>query len=824
MKRLLAVLLAAVSAWILPVQAQEGTVVEVKVEGLRRVSEDFVLSRIALRPGMPWDAAVAARDLQRLYETDRFRQVDVDIQTLSAGLRVVFRVEESPFVVNIRFEGLAGLDREDLLSGMADEGLTGLPRPYDEPNAYYGRPLSAGRLADFKEALLTTARKKNFTDLEVDHRLEPREEGVDLVFEITERHEVVVEDLEITSDSNYSQRFIEKNTQLTTRESFFIFSAGIFVPSVLRDDIVQIQQMFRERGHYDVTVDATVTRQEDPPGFWGRLFGSVTEDEVTVRLHVREGPLYSVGDIQVSGQPTVFTEGILREVFGIRSGDVADSKAIFEGRERLQELYGDKGYVPESGFPDPVLTRIDIIFRPDARTRTVDLEIRIHEGQPITIRDLVIRGNERTRDEVIRREMLALSPGDAYTWSARKESLRRLENLGFFERTGGVSLHVDPRVGRTERDLILNVEETQTGSFNVGASVNSDGDVNANLSIGQTNFDVGDVTGFPFNAVDFFRNRQYVGKGQNFNLSLSPGTRTSTYSVSLFEPWIFGAPVGVGGAASFSTEEFRDWDEERLAFALTVARRWYLSDQQLLTIGVRLRHENIALTNVDDDAPSIIRNSDPDIRIRGLTPFISWDTRDNSRNPTEGQFHELHVERAGGFLGGLDFTRVSQRSAFYITLHENREDERHVLAVTSKVDWIEPYGQTGNIPISERFYLGGMRTLRGYRTSDIGPKENDNPLGGTGRHYGSFEYIVPLAGESLKGVAFVDYGALQYFTPTTLDDWIDDYRFGAGLGLRLIVPQVNFPLTLEVAEPIGPKSHGDERRLFNFSFASRTAF
>lgn len=798
-------------------RADGPVIVEIRVEGVQRLSPDYLTSRMSLRVGGVFDPEAANRDLERLYQSEWIRQVSIDKEEIPGGLRVVVRVEEVPRILRVRFEGLRHLRRSDLVSKIREGGLAEFP---EEEGDIYGAPLNDGTLADIVAAVEQACLMENYSDARVETQIVRARYGVDLVLHMKEEKMVVIEDFTIEGGPTYGQRHVEENTNLFTKEQFLFFDDGLFDRNLLEDDILQLIGFYRDRGYMDVTVDAVVTRKDVQPGFFMKMFNMHPRDEVGVTLKVREGALYSVGAVNVSGV-TQFTSDEVLKAFEIVPGDPYTARQMRKARERVEAIYGDKGFVPETYFPDPALTSIQVLERPDARTRTINIEIRVREGQKIKIRDLTVRGNEKTRDEVIRREMLGLAPGGSYDWSAHKEALRRLKNLDYFEPDTGLRLMLDPNIGKTERDLILEVDEAQTGSFTFGVSMTSEGDFNGNLGINQSNYDVADISGFPMNIGDFFRNRQYVGKGQIFSMNLSPGTRTSIYSVSLYEPWIFGYPVGLGSSISASTTEYDSYSVDRLGGSLTLSRRWYLGPQEMVTLGLRYRHERVEIKDIEFDAPSFIRSGDPDFLLNGLMPFVAYDSRDNGRIPTEGQLHELSFERTGGFMGGIDFHRVTLKDAFYWTAYTTPEDDRHVLALLSRIDWERPYDETAEIPIFERFFLGGMQTLRGYKLNTIGPKENDVAYGGIARHHGSLEYIVPLVGSHIRGVAFFDYGTLHVQTP---DDWFSGYRFGTGLGLRILVPKVNFPVAIELAEPVGPRSDHEDTRFFNFSLKTSTSF
>jgi len=819
MKKIILALLMGLSlSQLIFLVADESRVKEVVFQGpnnqeLSGISKFYLQKHISTIEGSVYDEDKIDRDIKRLYDKGLFSSIDKKIIDVGAGLKkVIFEIVVAPRINYIVFSGLDRLTRKKIVSKIHDAGFEDFP---EEMHDYYGKHLTHGEMMKIKGAVLNALSERNYVDASITTEVVDNSDDIALIVNVIEGLPVRVDSFDFKSTHNFSQSFIKTQTKFFTSEKWWIFG-GKYNYDHLQDDISQINNFYYDNGYLDVTVDAVIDRRKVNT-FWG-LGGE--EYEVDVNLNVEEGDLYSFGRINVEGN-VLFDKKTILETFEIKMGDIFNMYDIHEARERLEELYGNKGLIVQKFNLSSVLTNIDVKTIPDFRTKTVTINIEIKEGSEIKIKDFIIRGNERTRDEVIRREMLGILPNQPFNWSARKEAVRRLKNLNYFEDFAGIDVRLDDNVDATERDMILEVKEKRTGDFNFGIGVSSEGDVFGNFSIGQKNFDITDISGFPTNAFDFFRNRQYVGKGQIFNIQLSPGSRVSQYSIGLYEPWLFGYPYGLDLGSSFSETEFETYTEQRFSNSVALSRRFYMDDQELLTVGMGYRDVALALVELDNKAPNFVLESDVDITLRGPSAFIKYDTRDNYQLTTEGHLSEFKYEVLGGPFGGTDLLKLTQKSSIFFTVGEDRQKRRQVFSIRSRIDWQKPYDRTKVVPIFERYFLGGGSTLRGYKRYAIGPQPNGTSIGGAVRHFGGIEYSVPLMGRNVRGITFLDYGTLHENTTKNI---FHGYRFGAGAGVRFTIPGLGFPIAIDLAHPVGPKSHFERKRNLHFQFAAQSSF
>jgi outer membrane protein insertion porin family len=422
-------------------------------------------------------------------------------------------------------------------------------------------------------------------------------------------------------------------------------------------------------------------------------------------------------------------------------GDPYSEEKIQETLGNAYGAYAERGYIYVSVDP-----------RPETHDRVVQIDFRVAEGEPSRVRQVVIRGNTRTKEKVVRRQ-LYIRPGQTFSRSALIRSQRDVFQLGFFE-----DVQVDfERASMTSSDIdvVFEVKEKQTGTLQAGAGFSSDGGLTGFLELGHNNL---------------------FGNGQQISIKLENGSRRSIQELSFTEPWFRDTPTSVGFDV-FNTVAVRDvFDERRRGGAVRVGRRLPWPDY---TRGfLSYRFENVTITNV---APGISLAQIPtNTSSIGLT-FVRNST-DNPFYPTSGSRATWRSEFAGGILGGnVDFMKHVLDARTYIPTAW-----RPVLMFRGRGGVLTGYGQASNVPEYETFRLGGTTTnyLRGYGDYDIVPRGNITFPGGRLMLTLTAELQFLIA-EPLHGLVFFDAGD----TWNSSDDFrLTDLRKGAGIGMRIEIP------------------------------------
>ncbi len=545
-----------------------------------------------------------------------------------------------------------------------------------------------------------------------------------------------------------------------------------------------------DAGYLDAVVEKPVIRP----------IGDVDEGRCDVVFPVTEGPLYSVGDITVEGATTYPTESLLQAARDVlkRRGTVATAATLEEIRTALTDYYGSRGYVD---------TYADMRVRGRADgTPTVDLDFTLTEGERVTIGRIDIRGNTITQDKVIRRE-LVIQPGEPYDVRLVKRSESRLQNLNYFlpKEESGVTSYTVKTAEPGVRDLVFNVREKETGKYGLGVGVSSIDSVFVFASAEQNNFDL-------FNPSNGFR-----GGGQRARVGVEIGNRRQTAEASWTQPWLFDMPLSFGIDAYRKLRWYDHYDQYNTGAAFTLAWKpvpipmpW--GDIQLDRIGLRYTLEKVsydepstALYYYHGQPFSFATQED------GVNSKLRFFWSENHRNQpfftTGGWESDVYAEI--GVLGDAkDYGFGFSASKWWNPWGD------HVVMGRFRFDTIEAY--SGDVPMFDRFFIGGGRTIRGFEFRDGGPKAYAN-RNGTGDHVavggqtlwcGTLEYGVPLIGP-LRAVAFTDFGAVG-------EDFFDlggEFLMSVGLGLRLDLP--NFPIRLDFAKPI-VNDDDTEEEVFTF--------
>jgi outer membrane protein insertion porin family len=550
-------------------------------------------------------------------------------------------------------------------------------------------------------------------------------------------------------------------------------------------------------------------------------FDYVTPKKLIIRFVVSEGQQYKVGNITFKGNTLFSTDEILKgiDVMGrheqmqMTVGKTFTPKGLANDVDALRDFYGSKGYID---------THIAAMKNANTTAGTMDLVYEIDEGNKSFIEKIEIKGNDKTKDKVIRRE-LAVSPGEVYDMVRVKLSKERLENMQFFEK-------IDTQAEETDvpnrKNLVIGVEEKNTGNFTVGAGLSSVDSVVGFIELSQENFDL-------------FKPPTFTGAGQKFRLRAQIGTERQDYQLSFAEPWFLGKKLQLGVDLYHRDYGFLSdlYEETHTGGSLSLTRALG-SDFLIGRIAYTLESINVDIENgrhtnniIRNDGTTNRANISQDIFDEGgrrlvskIGPSIAYDTRNNSLMPTRGQRTELSGEFAGGVLGGdTDFYKAELKSAWYFPGFF----EGHVLEVIGQTGFVNSYGDgdrgRDRVPIFDRYFLGGLYSLRGYRYRDVGPQDRfGEPLGGNTYWFGSAEYSIPII-ERLRFAMFYDIGNVYAQSFSFNPNGGKFYNDNWGIGLRINIPMLG-PLRLDYGFPITHDDNLNDSGRFNFGVGYHREF
>ncbi|MFQ5329650.1 MAG: outer membrane protein assembly factor BamA [Thermodesulfobacteriota bacterium] len=611
------------------------------------------------------------------------------------------------------------------------------------------------------EAILALYEGDGYYLAEANYDVAIDESAAVVTFSIKENEKVKVRRVTIIGNEKMSDKKIKKIMETKEAGLFsFLTGSGKFNEFLFARDIDVVLDLYFNNGYIQAEiVDHRALLSEDRRWFY-------------VTITVSEGDQFSVGSIDITGEMVTSEEELMKEV-KLVPGEVFSRRLMRAGIERFREIYGDKGYAKVKTNPVTSLNH---------ESKVVNVTFDIRKGPLVYIEQIDIDGNTRTRDKVIRRE-LEVEEEQLYSLTGIKRSRNKLRRLGYFD-----DVSISERPGSLEDRLSLNirVKERPTGQISAGFGYSSIDKFIGTVSISQNNL---------------------AGTGVKLNFSATFGGSTEQYQIGLTEPWFFDRPLSAGFDIFKNTRDFTDFTEKSTGFDLRFGFPLYFKDTRGSLV---YKNEEIEISDVADNASILIKDQAGKSDIRSINTLVKRDSRNDAFFPTEGSTASLSVEYAGGPLGGdNNFVKYIARGKKYFPM-----PWKSAIAVRGEAGAVHGFDSTAT-PISERFFLGGINSIRGFESRSIGPKDpvTDEVVGGDKEALASIEFLFPLiAAQRLTGVLFYDIGN-AYNTQIVFDE----VRKSAGFGVRWFSPMG--PLRLEYGFNLDRRD-GEKHGRFEFSLGT----
>ncbi len=584
-----------------------------------------------------------------------------------------------------------------------------------------------------------------------------------VTFNVDEGEEVLVKRINIIGNEMVSDRKIKKLMQTRKKGLLSVFTgSGKFNELKFQNDLAIIMSYYFDHGYVQSDiVRHTVQLSEDKKWFY-----------ITIAL--TEGGQFKIGKMDVSGEILNTKEEILKK-FDIKEGEIFSRTKVTEGLDAVRFLYGDEGYANVDVFPRNKLNEED---------GTIDITVNIEKHEPVNIENIEISGNVRTRDKVIRREV-EVAEGELYSSSGIKRSRNNLKRLGYFE---DVEIRENPGSARDKIDLNINVAERATGAFSVGLGFSSVDKIVGTASVSQSNL---------------------MGTGLKLELSGTISSASSIYMLSFTEPWLFDKPISAGFSLYNNEREFPDFNIRKNGIETSLGFPLYKRNTRGF---ITYKYETVDITGISDTATLTIREQEGSTTVSSTRFFVKHDTRDDFYFPREGLTLSASTEYAGGIIGGnVNYVKYEGTAIKFFPT-----PKKTTLSIRAMTGYVHSFsGQ--DVPIFQRYFLGGISTLRGFETRTVGPRDpvTKEYFGGTTALIMNTELLFPLFGQrGLRGVVFYDAG-------NAYDGSIDlnDIRHSAGIGLRWLSPFG--PIRLEWGFNLDQR---DDEKSSNWEFGMGTSF
>jgi len=749
------------------------------------------LAQCTVKPGDAYDADRCREDARAIRDVGTFDEVSVEAEHSGNGIAVTYVVRrKSVFQGPLQAKGneFWGVSKIANLAGLED-----------------GRAYGEAEFAAAAARIRTAYNKKRFADARVTPVVAPVPDSlgaVTVTMEIEEGSRVEAGGYDFAGNDSIDAEELRRVIGVYPWwNPIGWFASDPTSEQEFAEACAKLAAYYRDLGFLDASVDMPESAL-DAKGRTHWLFP------------VDEGPRYTVGSLRVTGL-TQYPESAALEAASARVavGAIAGESALNDAARAIEIYCG-------SGAKALADTRVDV-RREVAADGSLAVTFAVTEGRPVRIRNVMVRGNDYTQDKVIRRE-ITLSPGDPMLSDKAEQSKRKLENLRYFERVqyylerpadGGAAADG----GAEWRDIVYDVKEKNTGNFMIGVGASSVDSVYGTLELSESNFDL-------------FNPWRFRGAGQKGRLLVQAGPRVQTYEASVSEPWFLDRPLELTVTAYRRQRWYDDYDIVRSGASASISYpvKFWPTWSTKGRFGASIAAELVQFDDVENDYGWA--DSGPFKNKYG--PYFKWeqdeyddalevpielfwidDTRDHFIRPTKGHKLKLYGDLVGG---DNSYWRIGGDFRQYWNVWKAHE---HVLMFAARFATEDAFSD--DIPIYDRFFLGGPRSIRGVDYREVGPwmwknavvgrKSGDHsPIGGQTTWCMNLEYTLPLV-KMIRFAAFTDIGSVA---PDAFDFDNEYLCWSVGVGLRVDIDQ--FPIRLDFAVPVDCADDTDEE-VFSFS-------
>jgi outer membrane protein insertion porin family len=727
--------------------------IDVQYIGPATISRERVLAQLRTKIGQPYSEIVAEEDIRRLYQTGDFENVRIFGQPEGNGIRVIVAIQTRSVLTEIEIDGASHISARKLRKELGIK----LNAPVNEEDLEKGR-----------QKIFDTYQARGFTDVDVKFRVEPADEKratSRVVYTINEGVRGAISLVDFEGNAHFPAKILRKQMKTKKKDIIaFIDKSGRLDEAQLQQDLQKVREFYQNHGYIDMAVRDV--RKE-----------RTTSGKLHIVIVVDEGAQYHVGKIAVTGYKAT-TEQKIRALLKVKEGDVYSPKAIRDDAKAIADAYGTGGYVDSDVIPQSA----------PARGGLIDVTYRIQEGDRSFVERINIVGNTRTKDKVIRREVL-IAPGDVFNTVRVDTSKKRLENLGYFSKveTYPVDTGVEGR-----KDLQVQVEEKRTGSLNFGAGFSTIDSIVGFVELTQSNFD---ITNWP----------SFTGGGERFRLRLQAGSQRRDAELGITEPWFLDRPVALTGQLFYHDADYLSAVYNQRNYGLSIEVRKSLFPFTYGTL--QYRFEDISIYNVASGVSQQIAEEAGSSTKSQVTGELVYDRRDNPFLTRHGERISLIAYVAGGPLGGTEqIYGFDLQGTKYIHLPWDG-----ILLIDGELATVDTWGNGTRVRIYDRLFLGGSNNLRGFDFREVGPKDvQGEPLGGQTLARATVEYTFPIV-EKARGAVFYDTGFVE---SNPYDFSATHLASDVGIGIRLDLPIG--PLRVDYGYPI-QRDNNPRRGKFNFS-------
>lgn len=726
--------------------------IEIQYAGPATLSRQRILTNMKTTVGQPYSETTVEDDVRALYATGLVTNVRIYGEPLPDGVKVIVVVQTRVTLAGVYIQGAERVK---------------VSRIRREINLKINSPLDEQILEQARQKIVELYQKRGFPDVDVQYKLTTNEDQgtATVTYAISEGSKGIVRRIRFIGNSALKASRLRK--EMKTKQSNilgFITGAGRLSSVQLDDDVQKLKALYQDNGYADAQItDVKIER--------------VNPKRVDIFIYITEGSQYHVNAVTVEGIQIV-TEANFRKVIKVTEGKVFSPSKLEKDIKAVEDAYGIAGYAD---------AKVSVQTSP-AGPALVDLHYKVEEGIKSYVERINISGNTRTKDKVIRRE-LVLAPGDVFDTVRVDISKKRLEGLQYFEK---VDTYASDTLVPGRKDLNVVVQEKRTGSLNFGLGFDSNQGLVGFAELNQGNFD---ITNW----------RTFTGAGEKFRARFQIGTLQTQALISLTEPYFLDQRLALGEEVYYTDSQYYSdvYNERNYGFDIFLRK----PITNFLAARVQYRLQDTDVYGVTTTDPLILEQAGNTLESR-MTFELTYDKRDNAFLTRKGTRIDFSTYVAGGPLGGdVQIYGFDLTASQYFHLPFDT-----ILLFDAEVASVATWGSGNNVPIYDRLYLGGANNLRGFKFQDVGPKDSfGDDIGGNSLARLTIEYTIPII-ERVRAAVFYDTG---FVNAGSWSFGTDNVNSDFGFGLRLDLPIG--PIRIDYGIPIQSDKFNDSSGRFQFS-------
>ncbi len=713
------------------------TVKSVTFQGLIHLSPQIANEIADIRIGEEFSQEVGNKAIQKLFKQGYFSDVWIE----DDGGDIIINVKEKPTIAFIDINGVSDDDEKNIKSILGiNKGMV-----YDNSTV----KIAKTRIVKYFEA-------KGYFDTvveEISMPLNDEDTSLKVTFQINRGESIIIKSVTLAGAKDLDYDDVEPALVNKQRESLgwmWGFNDGKLKLEALPSEADRVRDKYYQKGYMDATISNPFLK------FYPDTYGA------DIVYKVEEGNKYTISSIDIQSNEDILDLNRLKKDLLLEEGDTFNADKLRRDMASIGTKFADLGYAFVKVFPDVTQDR--------GNSKTAII-YKVVPNEKVSIRNIIIGGNERTADHVIRRDMY-VSEGEYYSKTALQDSLGSLKRTGYFD---DVKM-TEKRVSQDEVDIYVNVKEAPTGSIKGGVGYGS---------AQGLMFDVG------------ISDKNIFGSGMIGGISGNRSDDKISGRISLKNPRVYDSPYSLGGSIYAEDSNWNSYDERTYGFSLDAGRK--IGRNTHVSLGYVLAETT--LSNMSEHLKEIGYKEGPSIK-SALTPSIVYDTTDDYYLPRHGLIASSSFEYAG--LGGDEKYMKSLSNFKYFYGLEDHIGYDVILRYKARLRYA---WDKGNLPIGERLYLGGVSSVRGFTSRSIGPKKKGYEYGGKESFNNSVEASFPLISRlKMRWALFYDYGMLGI-------DKFDEYqRSSYGANIEWISPlgAINLIFAKPIDEQIGDSTSSFE--------------